>query len=176
MTEFTFFSSAYFIFGLVFGSFLNVLVARLPRNLSVVHPPSACPVCGHKIRIYHNVPVLGYMVLGGKCRDCKTKISIQYPLVELLCGVMFLLVFLKFGLTLYSLKYVVFIFLLLGAGLTDLTTAISPDFECGIIPDTYTIGGTIVGLGFNFFLFPGIKVALIGAAAGFLALWFPDWV
>jgi leader peptidase (prepilin peptidase)/N-methyltransferase len=71
------------LLGLVVGSFLNVVVHRLPRGESVVHPPSACPVCGHRIRRRHNVPVLGWLVLRGRCHDCAAPISARYPLVEL---------------------------------------------------------------------------------------------
>ena len=115
-------------------------------------------------------------MLKGRCRDCGGKISVKYPLVELLTGVMFLLVFLKFGLSWYTLKYCVFVFLLLGAGLTDVFTAADEDFECGIIPDTYTLGGTLVGLLFSFVTYPDILTALIGAVAGFLSLWIPAWL
>lgn len=165
-----------FVIGLVFGSFLNVLIARLPRDLSVVYPPSSCPQCGHRIRFYHNIPLIGFILLKGRCRDCGGKISVKYPLVELLTGVMFLLVFLKFGISLYTLKYFVFVFLLLGAGLTDVFTAADPEFECGIIPDTYTLGGAVVGVLFSFATYPGITSSLIGAAAGFLSLWVPAFL
>jgi len=74
------------LFGLAIGSFLNVVIYRVPAGLSVVHPPSACPSCGHEIRNRHNVPVLGWLVLRGRCYDCKAKISPRYPLVELATG------------------------------------------------------------------------------------------
>lgn len=176
MPLFTLLSVYIFVIGLVFGSFLNVLIARLPKGVSIAFPPSSCPECGHRIRFYHNIPVIGYLVLKGMCRDCGGKISVKYPLVELLTGVMFLLVFLKFGLSWYTLKYMFFVFLLLGAGLTDVFTAADEDFECGIIPDTYTLGGTLVGLLFSFVTYPDILTALIGAAAGFLSLWIPAWL
>ncbi|GAB1536700.1 A24 family peptidase [Geovibrio sp. ADMFC3] len=176
MPLFTLLSVYIFVIGLVFGSFLNVLIARLPKGVSITFPPSSCPECGHRIRFYHNIPVIGYLVLKGMCRDCGGKISVKYPLVELLTGVMFLLIFLKFGLSWYTLKYCVFVFLLLGAGLTDVFTAADEDFECGIIPDTYTLGGTLVGLLFSFVTYPDILTALIGAVAGFLSLWIPAWL
>ncbi len=176
MPPFAVLASYVFIIGLVFGSFLNVLIARLPRGLSVAYPPSSCPECGHRIRFYHNIPLIGFILLKGRCRDCGGKISMKYPLVELLTGVMFLLVFLKFGISLYTLKYLVFVFLLLGAGLTDVFTAADPGFECGIIPDTYTLGGAVMGVMFSFITHPGITDSLIGAAAGFLSLWIPAFL
>ena len=75
--------------GTCVGSFLNVLVYRLPRHKSIVHPPSHCPHCGHPIRWYDNVPVLGWIQLRGKCRDCRLPISVRYPCIEGFCGVLF---------------------------------------------------------------------------------------
>lgn len=77
-----------FAWGAAWGSFLNVVIWRLPRGMSLVHPPSACPVCGNRIRAYDNVPILGWLWLRGKCRDCKTPISVRYPAVELLVGLL----------------------------------------------------------------------------------------
>ena len=79
-------------FGLAIGSFLNVVIYRVPRDLSVVSPASACPVCKHEVRGFDNVPVLSWIVLRGKCRDCRTPISIRYPAIELLTGLLFLAV------------------------------------------------------------------------------------
>ncbi|MGA7191455.1 MAG: prepilin peptidase, partial [Candidatus Acidiferrales bacterium] len=75
-----------FAFGLIIGSFLNVCILRIPSGKSIVLPASACPKCGKEIRTYDNIPVISYLLLGGKCRGCKTKISPMYPLVELLTG------------------------------------------------------------------------------------------
>ena len=77
------------VVGACVGSFLNVLVYRLPRRKSLVHPPSHCPACGHLIRWYDNVPVFGWLKLRGKCRDCKLPISVRYPCVEGFCGILF---------------------------------------------------------------------------------------
>ncbi len=85
------------LLGLAIGSFLNVVAHRVPAGESVVHPPSACPRCGHEIRNRHNIPVLGWLILRGKCFDCQEPISGRYPLVELGTGVMFALVALRFG-------------------------------------------------------------------------------
>lgn len=176
LTPEVFFAICSFTFGLVFGSFMNVLIARLPKEQSIAFPPSSCPECGHRIRFYHNIPLIGYAVLRGRCRDCGGKISLRYPFVELLTGLMFLAVFLKFGISYETVKYTIFVFLLLGAGLTDLFTAFDPDFECGIIPDSYTLGGTVIGLLFALVSFESFKAALIGAAVGFLSLWIPAFL
>lgn len=85
-----------FWYGLLIGSFLNVVIYRVPRNLSVVSPRSSCTNCGHMIKWYENIPVFSYMFLGGKCSNCKTKISIKYPLIELLVGFFALLLFPKY--------------------------------------------------------------------------------
>src|ERR1700678_2383568 len=88
-----------FLFGLIIGSFLNVCILRIPSGKSIVLPASACPKCGEPIRPYDNIPVLSYLLLGGKCRGCKTKISWMYPLVELLTGLLFLGCFYAFGIS-----------------------------------------------------------------------------
>src|SRR5579862_4979264 len=79
-----------FLFGLVIGSFLNVCILRIPADKSIVLPASSCPKCGKSIAPYDNVPVLSWLILGGKCRNCKTRISGMYPAVELLTGLLFL--------------------------------------------------------------------------------------
>jgi len=86
-----------FIYGITIGSFLNVVIYRIPNNLSVVSPPSACPSCGNRLKMYHNIPILSWLLLRGKCGFCKTKISFQYPLIELITGIIFLLIFFKIG-------------------------------------------------------------------------------
>ena len=102
--------AAIFGLGLCFGSFLNVCIYRLPLWKSVVTPRSACPHCGDLIPLYHNVPVLSWLILRGKCRSCKQPISPRYLLVELLTGALFLTCYLHFGLTLAMLKCAVFLF------------------------------------------------------------------
>ena len=94
------FQAAIFALGLCWGSFLNVCIYRLPLGKSVVAPRSACPHCGKMIPLYHNVPVLSWLILHGKCRNCKEPISPRYLIVELLTGVLFLSCFLHFGPTL----------------------------------------------------------------------------
>ncbi len=136
-----FFAIAFFTFGLILGSFLNVCIYRLPRDLSVVAPRSACPQCGHTIRAYDNIPILSWILLRGRCRDCHARISPRYAAVELLNGVLFLACYAHFGLTLAALKYCVFAFLLLGLIFTDAETR--------LLPDKLTLPGVALGLLFS---------------------------
>ena len=105
---------AIFALGLAFGSFLNVCIYRLPRDLSVVFPSSACPHCKQNIRFYDNIPALSWLILGGRCRNCKASITPRYLFVELLTAAMFLACYAHFGFTLSTVKYCIFGFLLLG--------------------------------------------------------------
>jgi leader peptidase (prepilin peptidase)/N-methyltransferase len=130
-----------FALGLAFGSFLNVCVYRLPRGMSVVSPRSACPNCEHPIASYDNIPVLSWLILGGRCRYCKTPISPRYLIVELLCGAMFLACYAEFGYSLALVKYCAFGFLLVGLIFTDAETQ--------LLPDRMTIPGIILGLIFS---------------------------
>jgi leader peptidase (prepilin peptidase)/N-methyltransferase len=134
-------ASAIFVLGLAFGSFLNVCIYRLPRDLSVVRPRSACPGCERPIRAYDNVPVLSWLILRGRCRDCKTSISPRYLMVELLTGAIFLACYAHFGASLATLKYCVFGFLLLGLIFTDAETQ--------LLPDKMTLPGLALGLIFS---------------------------
>jgi leader peptidase (prepilin peptidase)/N-methyltransferase len=127
-----------FGFGLLIGSFLNVCVYRLPRDLSVVRPRSYCPSCEQTIAWYDNVPLLSYAILRGHCRHCKAAIPVRYPLVELITGGLFFLYVLRMGPTLAAVKYCI-----LGALLVGLLFA---DLEERILPDEFTLGGTLVGL------------------------------
>jgi leader peptidase (prepilin peptidase)/N-methyltransferase len=152
-----------FIFGLVFGSFLNVCIYRLPRGLSVVKPRSACPHCNHPISGFDNIPVASWLILGGKCRNCKTPITPRYMIVELICGFLFLGCFLVYGPKLAGevllnntaahalilpglrfLKYAVLCFLLLGLIFTDAETQ--------LLPDLMTLPGLLIGLVFSLFV------------------------
>src|SRR6202140_1062975 len=96
-----------FLFGLIIGSFLNVCILRIPADKSIVLPASSCTKCGKAIAPYDNIPVLSWVFLGGKCRNCKTKISAMYPAVELLTGVLFLGSYHVFGLTMDAFKWAV---------------------------------------------------------------------
>jgi leader peptidase (prepilin peptidase) / N-methyltransferase len=135
------FAIAIFFFGLAFGSFLNVCIYRMPRGLSVVRPRSACPGCSHPIAFYDNLPVLSWLILGGRCRHCKTRISPRYLLIELLTGVLFVSCYWYFGLTLSTLKYCVFTFLVLGLIFTDAETK--------LLPDKLTLPGFALGVLFS---------------------------
>ncbi|MGH9578482.1 MAG: prepilin peptidase [Terriglobales bacterium] len=132
---------AVFLFGLAFGSFLNVCIYRLPRGLSVVRPRSSCPGCNQSIGEMDNIPVLSWILLSGRCRNCKTRISSRYAVVELLTAFLFLFCFSTFGLTLPALKYSVFGFLLLGLIFTDAETK--------LLPDKLTLPGMALGFVFS---------------------------
>jgi leader peptidase (prepilin peptidase) / N-methyltransferase len=121
------YASAIFFLGLAFGSFLNVCIYRLPLGLSVVTPRSACPGCKKPIAFYDNLPVLSWLLLRGRCRHCQAGISPRYLCVELLTGALFISCYAYFGLTLATLKYCVFGFLLLGLIFTDAETKLLPD-------------------------------------------------
>src|SRR5271165_6210147 len=125
-----------FLFGLLIGSFLNVCVFRLPRDLSVLNPArSFCPGCERTIAWFDNIPLVSYALLRGRCRYCKEWIPLRYPLVELATGAAFAVCAAKFGLTAVGVKYAVF-----AAILIDL---IATDIEERILPDEFTLGGTL---------------------------------
>jgi len=96
-----------FILGLIVGSFSNVCIYRIPKNESIIYPASHCPKCSSPIKPVDNVPILSYILLKGRCRNCKNKISIQYPLVELLTGLIYLIIYLIYGLNIQTLIYII---------------------------------------------------------------------
>ncbi|MGH7616108.1 MAG: prepilin peptidase [Gemmatimonadaceae bacterium] len=116
-----------FVLGAVVGSFLNVCVARWPKELSVVSPRSRCPRCGHQITWWENIPLVSWLLLRAKCRGCKQPISAIYPLVELVVALGWLAAMLQFGPTLTALRVAVFGTILLGIMLTDVTAYVIPD-------------------------------------------------
>ncbi len=130
--------------GLLIGSFLNVCVYRLPRDLSVVRPRSFCPGCEKMIAWYDNIPLLSFGLLRGRCRYCREFIPWRYPLVELSTAAAFGLCFAAYGLTGVGFKYAI-----LSAILITLTAS---DMESRILPDEFTLGGTVVGLVFALFV------------------------
>lgn len=132
---------AFFVLGLAFGSFLNVCIYRMPQGLSIVHPRSACPECKQQIEFYDNIPILSWLILRGQCRNCGAKISPRYLVVELLTGALFLACYAHFGLTLATLKFMAFGFLLLGLIFTDAETQ--------LLPDKMTLPGIALGLLFS---------------------------
>jgi leader peptidase (prepilin peptidase)/N-methyltransferase len=127
---------AVFAFGLCVGSFLNVCIYRLPAAKSIVFPGSRCPVCETPIRFYDNVPVLSYLLLRGRCRQCRSSISIRYPAVELMTGLFSLALFVKFGLSAQSVVYFAFIAVLLVITFIDI--------DHRIIPNVLSLPGILV--------------------------------
>jgi len=142
--------------GLLFGSFANVLIVRIPAGKSIVTPPSHCPHCGHPLRALDLVPVLSWLFLKGKCRYCQGRISPRYPLIELLTAALFVGVFMRWGLSAFTLAGWVLVIILVSAAFIDL--------DEGIIPDVITIPGVILGLAVSFFTI-GFLPALWGALA-----------
>ena len=124
--------------GLAFGSFLNVCISRIPRDLSIVSPPSFCPHCRASIRWRDNIPVLGWVMLRGRCRECGVRISLRYPAVELLTALLFVACFASFGFTWLTLRSCVFCFLVVGL--------IFMDAETGLLPHEFTYPGIVIGL------------------------------
>jgi len=126
------------VFGALVGSFLNVVIHRLPRGESIVHPGSRCPSCGHAIKPWNNVPVFAWIWLRGRCRECQAPISARYPFVEALTAVLFAMVAQRFGATPMALVWMAFGAALLAAGAID--------FDHRIIPDEISLGGLVLGL------------------------------
>jgi leader peptidase (prepilin peptidase) / N-methyltransferase len=148
----TFIGIFVFLFGLIIGSFLNVCILRIPSGKSIVLPASACPKCGEPIRPYDNIPVLSYLLLHGKCRGCKTKISWMYPLVELLTGLLFLGCFYAFGISVETEKWAAFSAIMIVLVFTDLRER--------ILPDVVNFTGLAIGLLFSLFTKPTDGTAL----------------
>lgn len=126
-----------FILGLLIGSFLNVCIYRIPKGESVVLPPSHCTNCGNEIKWYDLVPVISYIFLRGKCRYCKEEISLRYPFIELITGVIFLALYIEYGLSFTFLKYIILVVFLIVIGMIDFDTT-----------DVYfstTISGSVTG-------------------------------
>lgn len=174
-----------FLLGLIIGSFLNVCILRIPADKSIVLPASTCPKCGKGIAPYDNIPVVSWLVLGGKCRHCKTKISAMYPAVELLTGLLFLGCYFAFGPTVDALKWAVFAALLVVLTVTDLRERILPDevnffgLGAGLLFSFFTksLDGTAMWMANRWFDFPPPAWALsfadsaLGALAGSGLLW-----
>jgi leader peptidase (prepilin peptidase)/N-methyltransferase len=164
-----------FALGASIGSFLNVVIYRLPARLSLLFPPSRCPHCLTRLKKHHNVPVFGWMWLKGKCGHCKSPISIRYPLVEAATGVLFLLVFLVFGISVQTLGYWAFLSWLLALSMIDLDTM--------TLPEPLTKSGLVLGLGFQLIsgftasgLTGAIQNLMIGAIAAVLGIWLLDLI
>jgi leader peptidase (prepilin peptidase) / N-methyltransferase len=179
------------VFGLLIGSFLNVVIHRMPKMMQresdnyVAHesnkplphtdrfnlmvPRSACPHCGHQITAIENIPIVSYLFLRGKCIECKTPISARYPIVELLTGICSAVLVWRFGSGLAGLATLVFVYLLIAMTFIDADTQLLPDdltlllLWCGLL---INLNGTFVPLG----------DAVIGSVAGYLSLWGVYWL
>ncbi len=157
---------AVFVIGSVVGSFMNVCIYRLPRKLSIVFPPSSCPRCGSRIPWYDNIPLFGFLLLGGKCRFCKESISVRYPMVEFLAGLLAVLLFFKFQVS--ATFFAMFLFC---AALLVVTFI---DLEHRIIPDEISLPGIVAGFLLSFFIANlyrpeevlGWQESLLGIVAG----------
>jgi leader peptidase (prepilin peptidase)/N-methyltransferase len=133
-----------FLLGAILGSFLNVCIVRLPKHESLIRPSSHCPHCNKPIKFYDNIPIVSYIILGGKCRFCKNPISLRYPMVEALTGLMSVALLMKYGPTVQFL-----LFLLFSAALLVITFI---DLSHQIIPDAISIPGILFGIGASFFI------------------------
>jgi leader peptidase (prepilin peptidase) / N-methyltransferase len=192
-SEPTFFVGFSVFFGLMVGSFLNVVIHRLPKMMentekayvaeaygvqpatalpskyNIVTPRSACPHCDHKITSLENIPIISYLMLGGKCKGCKAKISMRYPLIEALTGVLIGAVAYKFGYSYASLFAFIFVFALVALTFID--------FDTQLLPDDITLPLLWLGLIFNFNTgFTDLKSAVLGAIFGYLILWSVYWL
>ncbi|MDP5338163.1 MAG: prepilin peptidase [Nodularia sp. (in: cyanobacteria)] len=164
-----------FALGASIGSFINVVVYRLPARLSVLWPPSRCPRCLNQLKAHDNVPVLGWLWLRGRCRYCQTKISIRYPVVEGITGIIFLIVFWEFQVSIITISYWAFCSWLLALSLIDLDTM--------TLPNVLTKSGLVVGIGLQmavgFFSPEGSWIGLVnhlmmGIVGAVLGLWLFD--
>jgi leader peptidase (prepilin peptidase)/N-methyltransferase len=179
-----FFGGSIFFFGLIIGSFLNVVISRVPERKSIVYPGSRCPSCGSDIKPYDNIPVLSYLLLRGRCRNCQIGISIVYPLVELAVACLFLVFFLIEGLSLRLLADLIFISLTVPLVFIDFRHKILPNvitypgFIVAIVlrllvPDPFIVNSTraIFGLRQSPEWLVGLLGSMVGAAVGAGILW-----
>jgi leader peptidase (prepilin peptidase) / N-methyltransferase len=146
------------VYGLLVGSFLNVCIFRLPRDMSVVTPRSRCARCNRYLAWYENVPVVSWVVLRGRCRTCGERISWMYPLVEVCTAIVFVAIYLLYGVTLLGLSR-----LILACSLLVLFVI---DLQHKILPNVITLPGIVVGFLFSLFLPPGWLASLIGILLG----------
>jgi leader peptidase (prepilin peptidase) / N-methyltransferase len=151
------------LLGLAVGSFLNVCIHRLPLGQSLNNPPSRCPSCEYRLRWSDNIPVLSYVFLGGRCRQCRAKISIRYPVVELITMALFVIHGLVFGWSAILIPRLVFA--------CAMVVLFAIDLEHHLLPDIITLPGIVVGLIASTVLPPGIIDALIGVVIGGGVLW-----
>lgn len=166
-----FWAVSFFALGAAIGSFLNVVIIRLPGGHSIVFPASRCPKCDHPIRIYDNIPIFSYLLLRGKCRDCGERISLRYPLIEFLTASMVAALYLKFGLT--PLFGVTFVFC------AAMLTVFWIDLDHMIIPDLISLNGIVLGIIVSLTGFiPGLAwpQSVCGLLLGGLSLYVPAYI
>lgn len=156
-----------FIFGIAIGSFLNVVIYRIPKGESIVFPASKCQSCQTPLKWYHNIPIFSWIVLGGKCAFCKEKISAQYPIVEFLTGVLFVILYFKVGLTWY-LPFV-------AASFASLLALVMIDFEYMAVPDSVNFAALIFALVQPNFL-DALMYAAIAAGGLYLIGLLSSWI
>lgn len=157
-----------FFMGTCIGSFLNVCIWRIPRSESIVTPGSRCPQCNTPIRFYHNIPIISYVMLLGKCRNCAAPISLRYPLVEGLTGLLAAATAYRYGITLDFLLYFIFI--------SALVTVTFIDIDLQIIPDVISLPGIPIGIAASLILTTiSFKDSLIGALVGGGSLFLVAW-
>lgn len=162
------------LLGLILGSFINVLVYRLPRGISIIAPASYCPVCKSKIRFYDNIPLLSFIMLKGKCRNCGHNISLQYPIIEATFAFVLLCLVIKFGITKNFFYFTIFSFFIVTASFCDIFTLLTDKFETGIIPDSLNYTGIITGLFLSYIFYNSFIDSLMGVIIGFLLLFIPN--
>ncbi len=156
-----------FLFGLAIGSFLNVLIYRIPKNLNILYPPSACPKCNNKLRWYHNIPLFSWLILRGKCAYCNNKISFQYPFVELFNALIWLAIYYQYGLSWDKIFVMLSFSMLLALSMIDI--------KYFAIPDSLNYAALVFALiNPNFLL--ALKNALIGGFGLFLIGYFTSKV
>jgi leader peptidase (prepilin peptidase) / N-methyltransferase len=151
------------LLGLAVGSFLNVCIHRLPLGQSLNSPPSRCPHCDYRLRWFDNIPVVSYVMLGGRCRKCRTRISIRYPIVELVTMGLFLLHGVVFGWTALLIPRLVFA--------CAMVVLFAIDLEHQLLPNVITLPGIVIGLIASAVLPPGLVDAVIGVLVGGGVLW-----
>ncbi len=153
-----------FVIGLLVGSFLNVVIARVPTGRSIVYPGSACPKCGHRLAWFDNIPVLSWLVLGARCRGCRAPISVRYPAVELLTGCLFLGCWLRFGPSWSLVRGLLLVGFVVPLSFIDL--------DHWLLPFELTLPGLAVGvLSAGLLGWAALVDSLLGAAAAFLFFW-----
>lgn len=161
----------FLLFGLIIGSFLNGVIYRLPRgeNYSIIHPIySICPNCQTRLGFLQLIPLLSFALQRGRCKHCHQKIAWQYPIIELLCGLLTMGIFAQFGLRAELFFYLAFIYIAIAL--------IMIDFQQQLLPDVLTLGLLYLGLLFHLNNYWALNAGVIGVVAGYLSLWSLYWL